>query len=98
MLEGLMQHDHPLTLQLVLERMRGMNGDAEVVTLTDDGTPRATYAEGGERVDRLCRGLAAGGGSSGWARATGWRRSPGTASTTSRPTSRRRAWGPCCTP
>ena len=42
MLEGLMQHDHPLTLQLVLERMRGMNGDAEVVTLTDDGTTRAT--------------------------------------------------------
>ena len=34
MLEGLMQHDHPLTLQLVLERMRGMNGDAEVVTFT----------------------------------------------------------------
>jgi fatty-acyl-CoA synthase len=57
MLEGLMQHDHPLTLQLVLERMRGMNGDAEVVTLTDDGTTRATYAEVGERVDRLCGGL-----------------------------------------
>ena len=57
MLEGLMQHDHPLTLQLVLERMRRMNGDAEVVTLTDDGTTRATYAEVGERVDRLCRGL-----------------------------------------
>ena len=57
MLEGLMQHDHPLTLQLVLERMRGMNGDAEVVTLTDDGTTRATYAEVGDRVDRLCRGL-----------------------------------------
>ena len=34
-----------------------MNGDAEVVTLTDDGTTRATYAEVGERVDRLCRGL-----------------------------------------
>ena len=37
MLEGLMQHDHPLTLQHVLGRMRGMNGDAEVVTLSDDG-------------------------------------------------------------
>ena len=57
MLEGLMQHDHPLTLQLVLERMRGMNGDAEVVTFTGDGTTRATYAEVGDRVDRLCRGL-----------------------------------------
>ena len=57
MLEGLMQHDHPLTLQHVLERMRGMNGDAEVVTLTEQGKTRATYAEVGERVDRLCRGL-----------------------------------------
>ena len=57
MLEGLMQHDHPLTLQLVLERMRGMNGDAEVVTFTGDGATRATYAEVGDRVDRLCRGL-----------------------------------------
>src|SRR5215212_3607693 len=57
MLEGLMQHDHPLTLQLVLERMRGMNGDAEAVTLTEDGSTRATYAEVGDRVDRLCSGL-----------------------------------------
>src|SRR3954462_3806988 len=57
MLEGLMQHDHPLTLQHVLERMRGMNGDAEVVTLTERGKTRATYAEVGERVDRLCGGL-----------------------------------------
>jgi fatty-acyl-CoA synthase len=57
MLEGLMQHDSPLTLQLVLERMRGMNGDGEVVTLTDEGTTRATYEEVGERVDRLCHGL-----------------------------------------
>src|SRR4051795_12451064 len=57
MLEGLMQHDHPLTLQHVLERMRGMNGDAEVVTLTEQGKTRATYAEVGERGDRLCRGL-----------------------------------------
>jgi fatty-acyl-CoA synthase len=57
MLEGLMQHDHPLTLQLVLERMRGMNGDGEVVTLTGEGRTRATYAQVGERVDRLCRGL-----------------------------------------
>src|SRR5919202_1881454 len=37
--------------------MRGMNGDAEVVTLTDGGKTRATYAEVGERVDRLCGGL-----------------------------------------
>src|SRR5215216_3009217 len=57
MLEGLMQHDHPLTLQLVLERMRGMNGDAEVVTFTGENSTRASYEEVGERVDRLCGGL-----------------------------------------
>ena len=34
-----------------------MYGDSEVVTLTDDGVKRATYAEVGERVDRLCRAL-----------------------------------------
>src|SRR4051812_44445558 len=52
-----MQHDHPLTLQHALERMRGMFGEAEVVTSTKDGPERATYAEVGERIDRLCRGL-----------------------------------------
>jgi acyl-CoA synthetase (AMP-forming)/AMP-acid ligase II len=58
MLEGLMQHDHPLTLRHLLERSRGMDGDGEVVTLTEEGTTRASYAEVGERVDRLCRALA----------------------------------------
>src|SRR3712207_4760510 len=57
MLAGLMQHDHPLTLQHVLHRMRTMNGDAEVVTLTEDGAERTSYAELGERVDRLCSAL-----------------------------------------
>src|SRR4051794_13032243 len=57
MLEGLMQHDHPLTLQHVLQRTRTMNGDEEVVTLTDGEPERITYAELGERVDRLCRAL-----------------------------------------
>ena len=94
MLEGLMQHDHPLTLQLVLERMRGMNGDGEVVTLTEDGadardaTPRSASAS---------TGCAAGCARSGCSPATGWRRSPGTPSTTSSSTSRCRAWAPCCT-
>jgi fatty-acyl-CoA synthase len=59
MLEGLMQHDHPLTIQQVLERMRRVYGASEVVTLTEDGTERASYAEVTERVDRLCSALRA---------------------------------------
>src|SRR3954449_7091489 len=59
MLEGLMQHDHPLTLQHVLTRMRTMNGHEEVVTLTEAEPERLTYAELGERVDRLCHALTA---------------------------------------
>src|SRR5213076_3138366 len=59
MLEGLVQHDHPLTLQHILRRMRRMYGDSEVVTLTDDGTARASYAEVCERIDRLCCALRA---------------------------------------
>src|SRR3954470_812050 len=57
MLAGLMQHDHPLTLQHLLGRMRGLNARAEVVTLTGDGTQRATHGEVAERVDRLARAL-----------------------------------------
>jgi fatty-acyl-CoA synthase len=58
MLEGLVQHDFPLNLQHVLRRMRSQFGDSEVVTLTDDGTTRASYAEVGERVDKLASALA----------------------------------------
>src|SRR5256714_5146797 len=58
MLEGLVQNDHPLTIQHVLGRMRNVYGDSEVVTLTDSGTERATYREVCERVDRLARALA----------------------------------------
>jgi fatty-acyl-CoA synthase len=57
MLEGLVQHDHPLTLQHVLGRMRNVYGSSEVVTLTEDGTERATYAEVCARVDRLAGAL-----------------------------------------
>ena len=58
MLQGLMQDDYQLTLRHVLERMRGLSGDKQVVTLREGGTTsRARYAEVGERVDRLCRGL-----------------------------------------
>ena len=52
-----MQHDHPLTLQHVLWRMRTMNGDREVVTLTESEPDRISYAQVGERVDRLAHAL-----------------------------------------
>ena len=52
-----MQHDHPLTLQHVLDRMRTLNGSREVVTKTDDGLTRTSYAEVARRVDRLCNAL-----------------------------------------
>ncbi|HEY5193131.1 MAG TPA: long-chain fatty acid--CoA ligase [Solirubrobacteraceae bacterium] len=57
MLEGLMQDDFPLTLQHPLHRMRSVHPGAEVVTLTDGGTVRATYGQVAERVDRLARAL-----------------------------------------
>jgi fatty-acyl-CoA synthase len=57
MLEGLMQDDFQLTLQHPLHRMRSVHPQAEVVTLTDGGTVRATYGEVAERVDRLARVL-----------------------------------------
>ncbi|MGA9874370.1 MAG: long-chain fatty acid--CoA ligase [Solirubrobacteraceae bacterium] len=57
MLEGLMQDDFPLTLHHPLHRMRSVHPGAEVVTLTDRGTVRATYGEVAERVDRLARVL-----------------------------------------
>jgi fatty-acyl-CoA synthase len=57
MLEGLMQHDYPLTLTHILERMRRCYGDDEVVTVTDEGKTRASFAEVTERVDRLAAAL-----------------------------------------
>ena len=57
MLEGLMQEDFQLTLHHPLHRMRSVHPGAEVVTLTDSGTVRATYGEVVERVDRLARVL-----------------------------------------
>jgi fatty-acyl-CoA synthase len=58
MLEGLMQHDRPLTLQLLLERMRRLHAGTEVVSPSGGERTRATYAEVAERVDRLCSALA----------------------------------------
>src|SRR3954454_10396188 len=57
MLEGLMQHDYPLTLQHVLLRMRTMNAHREVVTKTEGGVDRITYGERAKRVDRLAHAL-----------------------------------------
>jgi fatty-acyl-CoA synthase len=58
MTEGLVQDDHPLTLRHILERMRGMYGDASVVTQLEDGRRRTTYADLAARVDRLSAALA----------------------------------------
>jgi fatty-acyl-CoA synthase len=59
MLEGLMQHDHPLTVQHIVDRMRRLYWDSEVVTLRDEGkTTRASYGEVADRVGRLCAALA----------------------------------------
>ena len=60
MLEGLVQHEHPLTLQYVLGRMRTVNGSSEVVTLRspEGEKTRATYADVGERIDRVASSLA----------------------------------------
>src|SRR3954451_9119973 len=57
MLEGLVQHDFPLTLQHVLGRMRDVYGNSEVVTLTDEGTTRAKYSEVCDRIDRVAHAL-----------------------------------------
>jgi acyl-CoA synthetase (AMP-forming)/AMP-acid ligase II len=57
MLEGLMQHDHPLTLRLVLDRMRRCFADGEVVSVRDGERTRMPYGEVAERADRLARAL-----------------------------------------
>ncbi len=58
MLEGLMQNDFPLTLNHIRRRMRSCNLDAELVTLTADGSVRrATHTELSDRIDRLARVL-----------------------------------------
>lgn len=60
-LEGLMQHDFPLSVHHVLDRMRTLNSGAEVVTLreADGARTRATYGEVADRVDRLAGALRA---------------------------------------
>ena len=52
-----MQHDHPLTLQLILERMRRMHADGEVVGVRDGARTALSYGDLAGRVDRLSRAL-----------------------------------------
>jgi fatty-acyl-CoA synthase len=58
MVEGLMQHDHPLTLQLLLERMRTLHARSQVVGVRDGERTRSSFAELAERADRLAAALA----------------------------------------
>jgi fatty-acyl-CoA synthase len=58
MLEGLMQHEFPLTLQHVRDRMRTLYSDSEVVSVRDGARDRATYGEVVGRADRLAAALA----------------------------------------
>src|SRR4029077_10932727 len=53
-----MQNDFPLTLTHVQRRMRSCSPDAQVITLNEPGVvQRASFAELGERIDRLARAL-----------------------------------------
>jgi fatty-acyl-CoA synthase len=58
MLEGLMQHDFPLTLQHVRERMRTLYGESEIVSVRDGERSRASYRDVVQRADRLAAALA----------------------------------------
>jgi fatty-acyl-CoA synthase len=53
MLEGLMQHDYPLTMQLLLDRMRLLYADSEVVSVSGGERTRASYGQVLERAERL---------------------------------------------
>jgi fatty-acyl-CoA synthase len=57
MLEGLMQNDFPLTLEHVRGRMGSCHPSSQVVSRTDDGVVRASFADVAERIDRLARAL-----------------------------------------
>ncbi len=57
MLEGLMQNDFPLTLAHVRRRMSDVHPQGKVLSLTDEGVVSTSFAQVGERVDRLARAL-----------------------------------------
>src|SRR5919107_795655 len=52
-----MQHDHPLTLQLILERMRRLHAASEVVGVREGRRSTISYGDLTDRADRLCSGL-----------------------------------------
>ncbi len=56
-MRGLMQDDHPLTVQHLLDRMRRCYADGQVTTKLEDGVARAGYDEVVARVDALAAGL-----------------------------------------
>jgi fatty-acyl-CoA synthase len=58
MLEGLMQHDFPLTLQHVRDRVRTLYADSQIVSVRDGERSRASYGEVADRADRLAAALA----------------------------------------
>ena len=97
MLEGLMQHDYPLTLQHLLDRMRRLYAqDGEVVSVRDgERKTSVSYGEIVERVDKLGRRARRAWASS---PAIASPPSPGTSASTSRSTWPCRAWAPCSTP
>jgi fatty-acyl-CoA synthase len=58
MLEGLMQHDHPLTLQLLLDRMRRLYAnDGTVVSVRGEDKTSMGYGEIVKRVEQLAAAL-----------------------------------------
>src|SRR5438093_5783551 len=58
MLEALVQTDFDINIQHIYRRMRTMTGQAEVVTLMEDGSvTRASYADVIRRADQLANAL-----------------------------------------
>src|SRR3954463_5704311 len=57
MLRGLMQDEYPLTLQVVLDRVRRRYADSEVVSAREGNVKRAPYGEVAARADKLAAAL-----------------------------------------
>ena len=57
MIDGLMQHDTPLTLQLVLRRLETVNARAEVATYNGESVERSNYGAVAKRAAQLAQAL-----------------------------------------